>query len=307
MAKYIPSDAQIYALEAAYDMNLPLLITGEPGTGKTEMAEWALAHLSQKYPNAFHPEVLRFVTKTVSKASDLFYTYDALSHFQEANLRRNSEVELKATEQFIRIEAFGQAIAYSDPSKMAFSEKFGLDLPAKPLHSVVLIDEVDKAPRDFTNDLLDELLNYRFRIRELPGFEAKKGSEAKIVVILTSNSEKNLPDAFLRRCAFFHIRFPEGELLRNIVQAHLAGRTTTTGEAFDRLLKFFEDAREKSVRKAPATAELIAWLEILGKRGYFEENNTEKRRKMLEYNLSFLVKTKDDLEAIQDLLKNAAL
>ena len=217
MAKYIASPAQQYAHEAALEMNQPLLVTGEPGTGKTEMAEWAQDYLNQKTGNAYWPEVLRFNTKTISKASDLFYTYDALSHFQAANMRGERAVPV---EQFITLNAFGKAVAYSNPAPTELAEKFGLAMPQSPMNSVVLIDEVYKAPRDFTNDLLDEILNYRFAIRELPGFEAQKAPAGNIVVILTSNSEKNLPDAFLRRCAFFHIEFPKGQLLRDIVELH---------------------------------------------------------------------------------------
>lgn len=297
--KYIPSPAQQYALEAALEMNVPLLVTGEPGTGKTEMAEWALHFLLQKYPGAYHEKVLRFDTKTVSKATDLFYTYDALSHFQAANLRGESAVP---TENFITLNAFGEAIAYSNPARTEFAEKFRLDLREKPLNSVVLIDEVDKAPRDFTNDLLDEILNYRYSIRELPGFSAEKAPAANIVVILTSNSEKNLPDAFLRRCAFFHIEFPKGQLLRDIVELHLGKINEQAKASYDLLLDFFEKAREKSVRKAPATAELIAWLRILGMKG-FHTADAAKRRELLERNLPFLVKTKDDLDAMKELLE----
>lgn len=304
MIKYIASPAQQYALEAALDMNQPLLITGEPGTGKTEMADWALDYLNQKTGNAYWPEVLRFNTKTVSKAADLFYTYDALSHFQAANMRGEQAVPV---EQFITLNAFGKAVAYSNPARVEFAEKFRLVLPPKPMNAVVLIDEVDKAPRDFTNDLLDEILNYRFAIREMPGFEAQKAPDSKIVIILTSNSEKNLPDAFLRRCAFFHIEFPTGQLLRDIVELHLGQITPETRAGYERLLAFFERAREKSVRKAPATAELVAWLRILGLKGYLTNSNTDERRRLLEQNLMFLVKTKDDLDAIKELLKNAEI
>ncbi len=299
--KYIASEAQQYALEAAIAMKQPLLLTGEPGTGKTEMAEWALQHLREKHPGTYFPKVLRFNTKTVSKASDLFYTYDALSHFQAANLRGERAVP---TENFITLNAFGKAIAYSNPNRLDFKEKFGLEMQPTPLNSVVLIDEVDKAPRDFTNDLLDEILNYRFAIRELPDFQAEKAGDTNVVVILTSNSEKNLPDAFLRRCAFFHIEFPKGQQLRNIVELHL-GETPPEAEAsYDLLLDFFEKARQKSVRKAPATAELITWLRILEMKGFHTEKDPGRRRELLERNLSFLVKTKHDLDAVKKLLQN---
>ncbi|MEM9920404.1 MAG: MoxR family ATPase [Bacteroidota bacterium] len=297
-SRYIVAPGQQYALDAAVELGQPLLLTGEPGTGKTMMASWAVDYLSEKFPNSFHPHLLRFNTKTTSKASDLFYTYDALSHFQAANLRGDHSTK---TEDFISLEAFGQAIALSDP-KAEFGERFGMDLPEKSLDSVVLIDEVDKAPRDFTNDLLDEIENYRFRIKELQGATYTKKEDVKVVVIMTSNSEKNLPDAFLRRCAFYHIEFPKGDQLRRIIEIHLGEITKETKTAYDFLIDFFEKARNKAVRKKPATAELIAWLKLLEMEGFHHEQDQGKRKHMLERNLSFLVKTKDDLEAIKTLI-----
>lgn len=297
MTHYIPAPGQQHALEAAIQLGQPLLLTGEPGTGKTEMARWALQHLTAKNEAAYWPEVLKFNTKTTSKASDLFYTYDALSHFQAANLRGERTAR---TEDFIELQPFGKAIAYSDP-RAEFAEKFRLQLPDKPLSSVVLIDEVDKAPRDFTNDLLDEMENFRFSIRELPGFQAQKGPSAHIVVILTSNSEKNLPDAFLRRCAFFHLDFPKGERLRQIVAAHLGDLRTGRESDYDALIGLFEATRGKAVRKKSATAELLAWLKILGADQYWTETDAENRQTILRESLPFLVKTKDDLEAVKGL------
>ena len=297
MPNYIPAPGQQHALEAAIRLGQPLLLTGEPGTGKTEMARWALDYLVAKNEAPYWPEVLKFNTKTTSKASDLFYMYDALSHFQAANLRGERTVR---TEEFIDLQPFGRTIAYSDP-RPEFTEKFRLQLPDRPLHTIVLIDEVDKAPRDFTNDLLDEIENYRFAVRKLPGFQAKKGAQGNIVVILTSNSEKNLPDAFLRRCAFFHLDFPKGERLRQIVQAHLGEPATGLTARYEELIELFEKTRDQSVRKKPATAELIAWLKILGADGYWEEPNADKRQTLLQQALPFLVKTKDDLEAVRGL------
>lgn len=300
--KYKASDSLKNAFEAAVQMKQPLLLTGEPGTGKTEMARWALEQLQAKHPGRFHEEVLVFNTKTVSRATDLFYTYDALSHFQAANLR-NIERTTPA-ENFISLNAFGEAVAYSRPEGLdpALLQTFGITLPEQPKSSVVLIDEVDKAPRDFTNDLLDEILHYRFAIREIPGFKAQKNPAADIVVILTSNSEKNLPDAFLRRCAFYHIEFPKGQDLRDIVSLHLGGITEQTKAGYEDLIGFFEKIRAASVRKSPATAELIAWLKLLQTKGFWSAD-TAKQRQLKEENLSFLIKTKDDLDAVHKVLK----
>lgn len=291
----LPAGLQ-YALEGAMALNQPLLLTGEPGTGKTTLAEWAVWHLNQQNGGAFHPEPLRFDTKTTSTARDLFYTYDALAHFQAANLQGKGQ----STRDFIKLQALGKAIAFSDP-KPEYQEWFKTDLPDQPRSAVVLIDEVDKAPRDFTNDILDEIENRRFFLREQNQW-LRQGPDADIVVIMTSNSEKNLPDPFLRRCAFFHIEFPEGERLRAIVERHLGKITAETEQTYAELFRFFDQLRNNSVRKKPATAELIGWLRLLNLHGYFTKKPAEQKQLLL-YNLSFLVKTQEDRAAALKLLE----
>ncbi len=294
---YIISDALRIALEGAVALRQPLLLTGEPGTGKTTLAQWAMQYLNQQYNNSFFPQPLRFNTKTTSAARDLFYTYDALSHFQAANLKGDA----RKTSDFIELQALGKAIAMSNP-KPEYADRFKIDLLLQPQSAVVLIDEVDKAPRDFTNDILDEIENYRFHIREQDNYAVERGTDAQIVVIMTSNSEKNLPDPFLRRCAFFHIDFPKGQQLRDIVEKHVGRITPETEKAYAELFAFFDQVRHHAVRKKPATAELIGWLRLLGLNGYFQTTNPEKQKQMLQYNLSFLVKTLEDLEAVRKLL-----
>lgn len=284
-----------YALEGAMALNQPLLLTGEPGTGKTTLAEWAVWHLNQRNGGDFHPVPLRFDTKTTSTARDLFYTYDALAHFQAANLQGKGQT----TKDFVELQALGKAIAFSDP-RPEFGEWFNTELPEKPKSTVVLIDEVDKAPRDFTNDILDEIENRRFFLREQNEW-LEQGKEADIVVIMTSNSEKNLPDPFLRRCAFFHIEFPKEERLRAIVERHLGEITPETKQTYDELFAFFDRLRDNAVRKKPATAELIGWLRLLNMHGYFDKKPAEQKE-MLLHNLSFLVKTQEDRAAALKLL-----
>jgi MoxR-like ATPase len=301
---YIIEDALKYALDGAVSLEQPLLLTGEPGTGKTSLAAWAVQYLNKKFGNTFDEELLRFDTKTTSAARDLFYTYDALSHFQSANVLKDG----RTTANFIELQALGLAIAMSNPNPEEYPKKFRANIkPGARKNTVVLIDEVDKAPRDFTNDILDEIDKKRFRIREQDNYPVVKGDDAKIVVILTSNSEKNLPDAFLRRCAFCHIEFPKRDdpRLRKIVELHLKGITTETEAAYKVLENYFFEVRDKAVRKKPATAELIGWLKLLNINDYFtEKTSNDQRKKLIEHNLSFLVKTQEDLEAVKKITIN---
>ncbi|MCB9296110.1 MAG: MoxR family ATPase [Lewinellaceae bacterium] len=293
-SQYVLPPGLLQALEGAITLGQPLLLTGEPGTGKTTLADWAVGYLNQKHNNAFHPEVLRFNTKTTSTARDLFYTYDALAHFQAANFQGSGQ----RAGDFIELQALGRAIAMSNPTP-EIRALFRTELPEAPRSSVVLIDEVDKAPRDFTNDILDEIDNQRFFLRE-HNVTLERGPDARIVVVMTSNSEKNLPDPFLRRCAFYHIEFPRDERLREILRRHLGSYTPATEAAHEELLAFFHELRDRSVRKKPATAELIGWLRLLTLNGYFEKDKAERRETLL-HNLSFLVKTQEDLMAARRL------
>lgn len=297
-SKYIIHDALKNAVEVAIALGQPLLLTGEPGTGKTKLAQKIALDLSETEGSDFADKPLVFNTKTTSAARDLFYTYDALSHFQEANITKGGNDK----SHFIELQALGKAIVFSNDPTTIKSDNFKTDLPAKPQSSVVLIDEIDKAPRDFTNDILDEIENYRFRIKEQDDYRIEQDKKRDIVIIMTSNSEKNLPDAFLRRCVFYHIPFPNDELLKKIVTTQLGGSTSFTEAAFDELIEKFNEVRKEAVRKPPATAELIAWLRVLESQNFMTVSESEKKKQLLD-NLSILVKTTEDLEAIKPMFK----
>ena len=294
---YLPDPGLKAAAEVAVEIGIPLLVTGEPGTGKTQLAYW-IAH-------QFDTEVLRFNTKTTSQAKDLFYRYDAIRHF------RDSQQGSVNTLGYIQFEALGKAILASGKKRY-----------------VVLVDEVDKASRDFSNDLLFEFEKLAFNIAEAtdndlenfdwkkhhgidrPGFDntgniAHDEKYPKPILILTSNSEKNLPDAFLRRCAFYHIPFPAKEDLMRIIRIHDILDKKFTEKIAAKAVEYFGQMREQGLRKKPATAELLAWLHILKNRGLDPEKVAadEKLGDRIRETFALLAKNKEDLERLREDFK----
>lgn len=179
-------------------------------------------------------------------------------------------------------------------------------MPDTAHSSVVLVDEVDKAPRDFTNDILNEIENREFFVKEQDNYKIELGKDnpQRILLIMTSNSEKNLPEAFLRRCVFYHIPSPEGEKLRAILLAHLATpHSDVLKKSLEKITDEFETLRKKVSRKPPATAELVALVKLLEIENQFVSEITDVK-KVFRENLSLLIKTKEDLEAVREYLKD---
>ena len=290
---YIASPELRDAVNVAVALGQPLLVTGEPGTGKTCLAE------SVAYE--FRLNLEKFHTKTTSMADDLFYRYDAMRRYQDSQ----TEEGAKPVEHYIACRALGAAIILANPTtegkKILPKEKRGMG----PVRSVVLIDEIDKAPRDLPNDILNEVERMFFEIRETdwPPFVA--AAEYRPILILTSNSEKNLPDAFLRRCVFHHIEFPKTKDLKKIVLRRFGGGNgdgkgiVLEKKFVDAALEHFEGIRKLKLKKRPATAELLSWLTVLhGMKAALEKPGEEDRKK-LQKSYAALAKNRDDLESLK--------
>jgi MoxR-like ATPase len=285
-ADYLAGDGLCDAVNVALTLGQPLLVTGEPGTGKTQLAGSVAYELGLPPPLVFH-------TKTTSTARDLFYRYDSLRHFHDTHVRH----EALSVESYITYEALGLAILLSmnpeeaDPYLPEHLRGRG------PLRSVVLVDEIDKAPRDLPNDILNEVENLTFAVRETGRvFRAEQGYRP--ILVLTSNSEKNLPDAFLRRCVFYHIPFPDKERLKEIVERRLKLGSAFTPRMLDRALAHFEQIRELSLRKKPATAELLSWLRVLDRLQIDVGELRPGQAEALAFTYAILAKSSEDRETI---------
>ncbi len=280
----------------------PLLLAGQPGTGKTQFAHWYASQNTQE----FNKEVFQFDTKSSSLFTDLFYNYDAVSHF------RNKD-EQKDIADFIVLTALGKAIVCAkyaadataidglDVLMQKVLHNSFRDLPLGQLkkHSVVLIDEVDKAPRDFPNDLLNEIENLCFTIREIDAtIRLDDAQKQTIVIILTSNDEKSLPDAFLRRCLFFYINFFERSKLEQIIVKKLS---VTPAALKDKLDFFYIINDSPEITKKPSTSECIDWINYL-KQHDLQQQKVSAKNNSFVHSLSILLKRKDDLDAAMRIL-----
>jgi MoxR-like ATPase len=288
---YVIDSRLLDAANVALLLSQPLLLTGEPGTGKTQFAHRLAWELGLGDPLVFN-------TKTTSGARDLFYAFDALGRFHAAQTGEGSSSNL----DYLTYSALGTAVLWSRPRAEVDSL-----LPAGSVHpgarrSVVLIDEIDKAPRDFPNDLLHEVDSMSFRIPELRGVEVVADPALRPILVLTSNSEKNLPDAFLRRCIFHHIPFPDRGRLVQIVESRMAS-FRGHGALLDSGLDFFFEVRKLNLAKPPSTAELLNWLQALTELGATPDRAHKDFRDRIPRSLSTLAKTPADVQDVEDLAR----
>ena len=225
---YVATEDLTIAVNAAVTLERPLLIKGEPGTGKTELAKQVARGLGV--------HMIEWNIKSTTKAQQGLYEYDAVSRLRDSQL---GEEKVHDVKNYIRKGKLWQAFE---------AEK----------KVVLLIDEVDKADIEFPNDLLQELDKMEFFVYETGETIVAK---QRPIVIITSNNEKELPDAFLRRCFFHYIRFPDEDTLRQIVKVHHPGikdALLTTA-----LTQFFELREQPGIKKKPSTSEVLDWLKLL--------------------------------------------
>lgn len=291
--RYLAGKGLRDAVNVALMLDQPLLVAGEPGTGKTQLG-WSLAY------ELFQSAPLVFNTKTTSTARDLFYSYDALGHFRDANLKGPDAPAPLRAEDYITYEALGLAILLSLPADQRPATPAGEGLTrVAPRRSVVLIDEVDKAPRDFPNDILHEIEQLSFTVKET-GRTFKADDSRRPIVVLTSNSERNLPDAFLRRCVFYDIPFPQREHLAEIVERRLKLSPMFLDGALAEAIRHFEEIRALPLKKKPATAELVSWVKVLNRMQIDVKNVSGRQADALLLTYSVLAKNSDDLVTIKE-------
>ena len=227
-SSYIADDDLARDVNAAVALGRPLLVKGEPGTGKTLLAHAAAEALGM--------ELMTWQVKSTTKAQNGLYHYDVVQRLNDSRFGGGDVSDIR---NYIKLGTLGRAFA---------ADK----------RVVVLIDEIDKADIEFPNDLLHELDVMSFHIHELDETIAAKH---RPVVVITSNAEKELPDAFLRRCVFHYIAFPERDLMERIIAVHYPDIEQELLEAA--IVRFYELRGVDGLRKKPSTSELIDWLFVL--------------------------------------------
>jgi MoxR-like ATPase len=264
--RYIATEDLAVAVNAAVALERPLLVKGEPGTGKTQLAREVAASLGLP--------LLEWHIKSTTKAIQGLYEYDAVSRLRDSQL---GDARVHDVRNYIRPGRLWQAFAAEG-------------------RVVLLIDEIDKADIEFPNDLLQELDRMEFHVHET-GETVQ--ARHRPVVLITSNNEKDLPDAFLRRCFFHYIRFPDAETLAAIVRVHFPGiREALLAAA---LARFFEIRETPGLKKKPSTSEVLDWLKLLLADELTPEDLRREAKSSLPRLHGALLKTEQDIHLFERL------
>ena len=262
---YVSTIDLTVAVNASINLERPLLVKGEPGTGKTELA--------RQVANSLKLEIIEWNIKSTTKAQQGLYEYDAVSRLRDSQM--------------------GEKI--KDVSKYIKKGKIWNAFETKK-KSVLLIDEIDKADIEFPNDLLQELDKMEFYVYET-GQTIK--ADNRPIVIITSNNEKELPEAFLRRCFFHYIKFPEIDTLKKIVNVHFPKIKKTL---LDSALKTFFEIREvPGLKKKPSTSEALDWIKLLLIEDLDPSDLKTQSNKLLPKLYGALIKNEQDIELFEQL------
>ena len=257
--EYVASEELMASVNVAIALQKPLLIKGEPGTGKTMLA--------QAVANALGKKLLIWNIKSTTKAQEGLYTYDTIQRLYDGQF---GEAGVDDISRYIKLGKLGEAFDNDE-------------------QVVLLIDEIDKADLEFPNDLLWELDQMEFYIHET---KRTISAKQRPIVIITSNAEKELPDAFLRRCIFHYIDFPEPELMQEIIKTHYPD---VEENLMKNAMQVFYDIRNiRDIRKKPSTSELIDWINALQIGGI----SADELRAKLPF-LGVVVKKDEDLQAVR--------
>jgi MoxR-like ATPase len=263
---YVATEDLTVAVNAAVALERPLLVKGEPGTGKTELARQVAQSLGM--------EIIEWHIKSTTRAQQGLYEYDAVSRLRDSQL---GDERVHDVSNYIRRGKLWQA--FTSPERV-----------------VLLIDEIDKADIEFPNDLLQELDRMEFHVYETGEMVRARH---RPVVIITSNNEKELPDAFLRRCFFHYIRFPDMETMRRIVEVHhprIKERLLTTA-----LTQFYEIRDQAGLKKKPSTSEVLDWLKLLLAEDLAPEDLTRDGASALPKLHGALLKNEQDVHLFERL------